>query len=479
MKQSTDFEEYTDTEHLLSAFLPRRLALARQIARLTGWDEQKARRLAEEACEGSLPWLERQSLPAGRGRPWTVYKLTAAGAQAASQAFGVRVQQPKVADVVELRHAVCELDLYIASQDAGIQADLEKVIEYSADRNIRADVLVDTAGWKLIFEIEQTAGIQNLERVNEKLEHYQAFFSSPDCGGVDATVRVLFKIDPKDELSLQIWSRAWKQLADHQQPAFRIRWLPLDDFLAAPEWVSLDSFQTLPEVRESRPAASEPAVQDPFQLMQNFTRQAAQRTVQVVLSREEQEWVRTTSELFVAHLIDMEKLMQSTQTRFFDLIDLIYACSHVSGRRYRYSAAMPYASLAALKSYLDRPRQTELRRQLIQALKELRSAYYRGMVMVQTTTTRLVWDVFLKYHGLARNGPLAIFVSGPDITEFRSDFHLMVRIAPDNDGYWFGVREGPAAMFTEEALTWVLEALWLYQRELGLEDNTPKRYKKK
>lgn len=478
MKQMTH-SEYSDAEHLFTAFLPRRLALARQIARLTGWDAQKARRLAEEACEGGQPWLERMSLPAGRGRPWTVYKLTAAGAQAAAQAFRVRMQQPTVADVVELRHAVCELDLYIAAQDAGLKAELEKVIEYSADRNIRADVLVEAGSRKLIVEIEQTAGIQNLGRVIEKLDHYQAFFSSSDCGGVDETVRVLFKIDPKDELSLQIWSRAWKQLTDRQQPAFRIRWLPLDAFLTSPEWVSLDSFQPLPEVRESRLAASEPAVQDPFQLMQNFTRQAAQRTVQVVLSREEQDWVRTTSDLFIDHLITIEKMVQSTQARFFDLVDLIYACSHVSGRHFRYSAAMPYASLAALKSYLDRPRQAELRRQLIQALKELRSAYYRGMVMVQTTTTRLVWDVFLKYHGLARNGPLAIFVSGPDITEFRSDFHLMVRIAPDNDGYWFGVREGPAALFTQEALTWVLEALWLYQRELDLEDHTPKRNKKK
>jgi predicted ArsR family transcriptional regulator len=477
MKQMTHSEELPEAEHLLSAFLPRRLALARQIAQLTGWDEQKARRLAEDACEGGQPRLERQSLPAGRGRPWTVYKLTAAGAQAAAQAFGVRIQLPKVADTVELRHAVCEVDLYIVAQAARLESELEKVIEYSGDRNIRADVLVEAGNQKLIYEIEQTAGIQNLERVNEKLQHYQAFFSSPESEGVDALVRVLFKIDPQDELSLQIWSRAWKQLTGQHQPAFRIRWMSLDDFLASPEWVSLDSFQTLPEVRESRTAASEPAVQDPYKLMQDFTRQAAQRTVQVVLSREEQDWVRTTSGLFVDYLINMEKLMQSSQSRFFDLVDLIYACSHVSGRRFRYTAAMPYASLAALKSYLDRPRQADLRRQLIGALKELRSAYYRGMVMVQTTTTRLVWDVFLKYHGLARNGPLGIFVSGPDIEEFRSDFHLKVKIAPGNDGSWTGVREGQAANFTEEALTWVLEALWLYQRELGLEDNTPKRKK--
>jgi len=171
-------------------------------------------------------------------------------------------------------------------------------------------------------------------------------------------------------------------------------------------------------------------------------------------------------------------LAQASQTRFFDLVDLIYACSHISGRHLRYTATMPYASLAALKAYLDRPRQFGLRRELIQVLKELKSAYYRGMVMVQATATRLVWDVFLKYHGFARNGPLAIFVSGPNIEDYRSDFHLQVRIAPWNYGGWFGVREGQAAYFTEEALAWVLEALWIYQRELGLEDNTPRRRKK-
>jgi hypothetical protein len=480
MSSPTPSTKISDAERLLSAFVPRRLALASHIAAITGWNKQKARRLAEDHCEGDQPWLERQPLPAGRGRPWTVYKLTAAGAEAAGRAFHLRLQPSKVSDLVELRHAVCEMDLYTAAWTAGRNAELEKVFPYGEGVNIRADVALEADRKWILFEVEQSANLQNLERILEKLEHYQAFFSSPGSKAVDPVVRILFQIDPQDVLTLQVWAQAWEQIAAREgRLPLSLRWREAGEFLSSPDWDTLEGFQLLPEVRKSEPAPGEPAARDPEQLMQEYIRQTARRTAHTVISRQEMDWVRTASGLFVDALVNMETVAQGSQSSFLDMIDLIYACSHRSGHWGRYTAAMPYASLAALKAYLDRPRQAYLRRELMQALKGLGSAYYRGMVMVQATITHLVWDVFLKHHGLARNGPLTIYASGPDEEDYRSEFHLRVRIAPGSLFGWPGVREGEAAIrFSEDALAWVLEALWLYQKELGLEDKTPRRIRK-
>ena len=95
--------------------------------------------------------------------------------------------------------------------------------------------------------------------------------------------------------------------------------------------------------------------------------------------------------------------------------------------------------------------------------------------------TRLIWDIFLRYHGIGRGGPVHIAVMEPGAGEWRTDFHVAVAfgirrtngdLSPDS---WPGVREGESARYTERALAWTLEALWTYPQDLGLVEEKPRK----
>ena len=154
---------------------------------------------------------------------------------------------------------------------------------------------------------------------------------------------------------------------------------------------------------------------------------------------------------------------------FFLIMSLIYAASYPPDATPWESAQHPYASLYLLRHYLSlHPR---LRQALSQALVR-GSSSIRWSTPLVTHKMQTVVDLFLRYHGLHSRGSLTVTAIGPWAqSDDRGDFAIRVRLHPE---VLLGA-EAEAIVPTpeevaaaEQALAWVLTALFAYSQELGL-----------
>jgi len=82
--------------------------------------------------------------------------------------------------------------------------------------------------------------------------------------------------------------------------------------------------------------------------------------------------------------------------------------------------------------------------------------------------TKLLWDVFMRYFGFGRGGPLDVYVKIPDLGDKASQIQIDV-IITNNDAVilpWTSADET-----YEDAISWMLTALVMYPMDLGLSSN--------
>lgn len=153
---------------------------------------------------------------------------------------------------------------------------------------------------------------------------------------------------------------------------------------------------------------------------------------------------------------------------FFELMAVVHAASHSRDLPLYQQAAYPFASIYLLRKYLA------IHRPLREALSK---AITRGSGSMKWSTTtilhrmQVVIDLFLRYHGWVTGGPLRVYpaVASWEV-EGRQDFAVQVRITPavlpeGEDGI---VADRNELNHVEEALAWVLWALFAYAEDLGL-----------
>ncbi len=472
---------------ILQACVPLGLATTPQIIQASGLTREVVngtlRKLLAARDEQERPFLREAPLTriyaGNKGRPPALYLLEAAGANLLRQAGGAGNVRPcNLKDPLALAHAVCLRDVYFKAQADERAPRAERELHFGDD-NIRPDVLVAlNGGAKGIFEIEQEAAPPTLERLLDKVRRLAVFFAAPESRGMSPDIRILFNVSAGDEAAThRIWEKALAAIAA-EQPEQRLPcrfWaLSLMKFLNRPEWDALDSFENLfnPALLESFRA---PALTTPDEVPgSRLTLPPELARVRVANSVTDLTILRAYYSVFQGELAAQAELGADSHS-FFRLTDWIYCASHYPGSPTLERAQLPLASLFLLRQYLESPLHPDLKLALEKGIQDVQHSYYRGNVVIRDRLTHLAWDVFLRYHGFARGGPLKVFAAMPDFDDGRSDFYFRVHIAnPDLLIGPDGLLGRGAVDLAEEALAWVLESLFIYAEELGLSKSNGK-----
>jgi hypothetical protein len=453
-----------------------------QFQRATGWTRAKVElrlKKMEEAAPGLPPIIERldHSLPrpGRRGHPPKVYRLRESGA-ALLRANGHPDAWPcGRKDDTDIMHALCILDVYLAAQQAGLVLEAEREMRFGDDRVLRPDmVITQPDNQKILFEIEQLAYAENLRRILKSLHNKVAFFNSEQGQQVPSTVRVLFNLTRGRDWNntLKVWRRAIaiKTEQTHAALPFRLLAMPLTEFLARPAW----QFDADDRRWTDLTAAAQPDNASP-QPGGKTRRNSALSVMapQDMVRRSTHDDVLILGALW-QWFTESAGRQQGKQIRpdpeFWKLVRLIYGASHDSEASLLERAALPHTSLFLLGRYLKM--HPYLRGALVSAVRR------GGHAMRWNPTTILhrmqtVIDAFLGYHGWCSDGSLKAWSGTRDWDSDGSRaFSVFVHITSgellmtERNGVVPGQDE---IRRTEEALAWVLYALFAYAPDIGLD----------
>lgn len=461
----------TSYAQALQPFMERGLATAEQIAALTEIDYKRVNELLNELSRSSYgrPAALHSAavrLEGQRGRSKKLYILTETGAQVLQAIFDhPGLQAPRLASAVELTAAYAIMEIYTQARLAKLQVQVEKPLFFGIGKqNVRADILVDGKRKKL-FELEQAANQGTLPRAVDKLSRLHNFYCSQQANRVDHRVRMLFNLPQTDVQTLNVWREALRDVKAeaHGILSFQLYVQPLQQFLACPDWTSLDGFNLLtPDDVPSLDQEHTPVLENEAAgLITNRSAEQidALRTV-----------VRARERIYGKQLRAMQNQTDhALRVRaFFDIMLLIYQASHYRESPVEHYAALPVESLEMLRRFLHDEQNDALLKDLCGIL-EWTYDHNTGVMSMRNGYTALIWR-FLKFYGFGPNGPLSASVQFPEFGDNRSDIFVEARVGrvmldEPNPSYYisFGQKRPE-----ELALGWVLEAMLTYPSELGI-----------
>jgi hypothetical protein len=362
---------------------------------------------------------------------------------------------------------------------AGLDVQTERELPYGEGRILRPDNLVTLGdGTVALFETEQQARPALLRRIIEGLQNKVAFFESPEGKTVSPTVRVIFYLARgKDwERTMNVWERALATVAQEHGGSlpFRLLAIPLVEFIeqldweeppASNRWENLFDPALLKAFDATAGQVEKGTKQLPVRRKTRLPRGLARRS-----SRDDRLILGALWQTFHEEVAaGGRERFAAADPSFFDVMGLIHAASHDPEAPVLVQAGVPYASLYLLAQYL------RMHPYLRQAVSH---AVGRGRGSMRWNVTnvlhrmQVVIDTFLKYHGWRSDGPLLAYPMTPDWNSAASrTFGVTVRIRnPEvlmepGDGVVPGRDEIQQA---ENALAWVLWAMFAHASELGL-----------
>ena len=281
-----------------------------------------------------------------RGRSPRVFLLAEAGARLLSEWSEQEVNPSGLKDDTSILHALAMLDVHIAAVRKGLPIITDRTLPYGDDERLRPDHLVTTGtGDKLIYEVEQSASPATLRRIKESLEHKQAFFQAPEFVGILHEVRMLINL-PRGQTwnrTLEVWQRAMKVVVEQigKPLAFRLRVLPLSEFLTHPDWEAKASiYWGEVKVEEAKSVSEEKSLS--VKLPEGL-RYRMRREEQIVLS--------ALLDYFLKDARRMPGEYPRADPEFLNLMRLIYSASFDNSLPARQRAGLPHASLYLLNQY--------------------------------------------------------------------------------------------------------------------------------
>ena len=220
-----------------------------QLIQASGLNRDRLRRVLDKmsaTAAGYPPLLSTYGSKLKRGGQTgpapRVYRLGESGAalcklDGLSGAHACQLEEPRA-----ILHALGVLDVHLSALAAGLNVTTDRNLDYGEDTFIRPDNLVTLPDMTMaIFESEQDARSDFLERILRSLGHKVAFIESPQSQGVSSIVRMIIDL-PRGTLwqrTLNTWRQAVEIAREKHGPLpFRLLALPLGEFLANPEWSS-------------------------------------------------------------------------------------------------------------------------------------------------------------------------------------------------------------------------------------------------
>ncbi len=259
------------------------------------------------------------------------------------------------------------------------------------------------------------------------------------------------------EKTLKVWERALDVVKENAKGKlyFRLYAIPLQEFLEKPDWETERELfwkEVLPPQPQTALAVAEP--QGLSTLLQRSARE--DRLVLRALWQDFNERIQPG----MKHL--------KADPEFFQLMQLIYMASHDEQLPVIDQAGTPHVSLYLLRRYLE----------MKNLHKRIYSELHRGERDTRWNITTIlhrmqgVANLFLNAHGWRAYGLLLVQSSANDMkTRETRVFDVLVKIRNEQilmsrDDMVVPSKEEVKGM--EEALSWVLYALFAYSEELGL-----------
>ena len=441
-----------------------------QLIRSSGLGRDKLRRVLDKmsaAAAGFPPLLStypgKLKRSGERGVAPRVYRLGESGA-ALCRLDGLADARPShLEEPRAILHALGMLDVHLAAQSAGLEIKTDRNLNYGEESFIRPDNLVTLPSQvKAIYESEQDARSDFLERILRGLGHKVAFYESQQAQGVSPIVRMIFDLPRgKDwQRTLNTWRQAVEITREKHGPLpFRLFALPLNEFLANPEWeseplpgrwVDLTALEPLPGASPTvKPLAQ---IADELPQFTNLER----RLIMAAMYQDLQ-------------VNRMFSDQPQAESEFLYAMRTIYLASHDPFAPPLARSGVPRESLYLLRHYL------KMNPGLLQLVEQTTQMDARRIHWNQSTALhrmQVVVDAFLEYHGWQSEGPLLAYSYTPDY-QAHGPRHLSVNVeivdravlVDDESTTAPGKQE---VEFLEKSLAWVLTALFAETHHLGL-----------
>jgi hypothetical protein len=440
-----------------------------QLIQASGLNRDRLRRMLDKmiAASSGYPPLfsvyDRRLKRGGvRGASVRIYRLGESGA-ALCKLDGMKDAHPcQLEEPRAVMHALGILDVHLAARASGWKVVTDQNLNYAEGGSIRPDNLITLAdGTQAIFESEQDARSEFLQRMLRSLSHKVAFFGSEESREVSPVVRMLIDL-PRGKLwqqTLNTWSRALGVSREtHASLPFRLLAMPLSEFLARPDWSSepetgrwVDLGDHVSAVESANSALSEV----PDSRIPEFS------------SRERR--------VILAALYEMlkENVAKGGQRQadidFLYSMRLIYSASHDPFLDPLQRGGVPYDSLFLLNQYLLM--NPALREQIEETIQvDARRIHWNQSTALHRM--QVVVDTFLEYHGWQSEGPLCAYSYTPDY-QARGPRHFSIAVEITEPEILIPQETGVAprkeeVRYLADALAWVLTSLFAASHHLGL-----------
>lgn len=462
-----------DWRRLLALLQPTGVADMLQIQEALQLPRDRARRLMEQmrSCSAGNPAILQpthfSTQRAGvRGRTPTIYRLGKSGAAILRTLGDKDSRECQLKTETEIQHAVLMLDVRLAALKANLEVVTDQEIPYGENRSLRPDNAIRLSDSTLIlYETEQAASSSNMRRITSSLANKQAFFKSKEGSGVSPVIRMLVNVaqGTEWERTIKVWKQVARIVAQGKAIPFKLLAMPHTAFLDDPDWGAQPAVERwvdltpVPEAEQEKTSESTAlAVRPPQRLLRQSA--AEDRLVLTAL------WQQ-----FLENGQPVPDAAPRPSPTFFDTMQLIHSASFNPNADALTRASMPWASIFLLREYLRM--HPGLKKQL--ALSILRAA----QAMRWNTTNilhrvQVVIDRFMAYHGWSNNGGLRFEAGTYDYTtDDDVGFSISVRIREPEllmEPWQTIVPSREKLKEAEEALAWVLWALFAYADRLDL-----------
>ena len=400
--------------------------------------------------------------PDQRGQPSAVYLLAENGAQVLQMLGHSKARACHLKGDHQILHALSMTDFHLAAHKAGVEIATDRVLPFKTNE-IRPDHLVTLAdGNRIIFEMEQQATIENLRRVLKSLTHKQEFFASKAYPDILPEVRMVLNMNSGTQWdkTLSTWEKALGAVQKEagNKLAFRLFAISRREFMGSPDWEHerhLPWREILPQ-KEKTLLPEKPQEASIPGWVANSPRE--NQMVLLALRQVLQENTNIRDEYLHADPMLLENMR------------IIYTASHDECASPLEQVALPRRSIAMLREYL----------QMAELLTPLRSAIHAMGPRANWSPTMILHRMqvtigtFLGHHGWRPSGALLVY---PVVSRWddHSPYQFQVKVTIHNPRILIPKGEERGVMpsqdevkRTEEALEWVLQALFVYSLELHL-----------
>ena len=384
------------------------------------------------------------------GRPEKIYRVTSSGVAWLQVNGFEKAAVLAMSDPIELAHRYCQM---LVGVQSSAKVEVEKIIPLADGRNIRFDVAVPLSKgiWQFI-EIEQRLDRNNITRAIEKFRALGELFNTETSKKLfSSEILFVFNLSAASlPRTLNVWRDALALVFPWDTPLpFTPRYTTIDAFVYDPEFESTSHFPLIEKRKSDKLFPTE--VRSTGEL---FNPKLAPSTKNLLA---ELNSIQDQPVTMPSHTADQ-------LAGFCEIAMAIYRKSNTSNSPTRKYSAFPQESIQTLKQFLHLPHNAGLLKGLKDGVAGIISKQ-SGLIVYRDAVTKLLWDVFLRYFGFGRGGPLDVYVKIPDMGDKASQIQIDVIITKSDS---IALPWTSAEETYEDAISWMLTALVMYPVDLGL-----------